>query len=218
MSRPAISLFDLDHTLFCGNSSTRFGAYLAKKRRITPFQAIGCAVDYIRHLALGMPLRDLHERAFERIFRGLSFDMIQKDVQTFLSGHWQDLIHPPAVERLKAAQQQGHHTVILSNSPQFLVRPIAERFAVDEWHATEYGVDQDRNFSEISCFIEGEDKASLVLSIAAKLGLTVGDTVAFSDSYLDLPFLTAAGQAVVVRPDRRLHQVALERKWEVLSE
>jgi len=41
-------------------------------------------------------------------------------------------------------------------------------------------------------------------------------TIAFSDSYLDLPFLLRAHIAVAVNPKGKLKKIAKQQRWEIL--
>jgi phosphoserine phosphatase len=53
--------------------------------------------------------------------------------------------------------------------------------------------------------------------LAARDGLDLEASTAYSDSDSDLPFLEAAGNPIVVNPDRALRAVAAERGWPVLE-
>ena len=53
--------------------------------------------------------------------------------------------------------------------------------------------------------------------LAAREGLDLEDSSAYSDSYTDLPMLEAVGNPVAVNPDRVLAKVAKERDWEVMQ-
>lgn len=125
-------------------------------------------------------------------------------------------MYHPAVQRLKQLQSEGVYTLILSNSPDFLVRSFALRFGVDEWGGSSYGVDKDGMLCTISNLMEGKDKAEYCLSLAARLGVLRSCLQAYSDSYLDLPFLEAAGRAIAVNPDKKLNRISQERNWEIL--
>jgi hypothetical protein len=55
----------------------------------------------------------------------------------------------------------------------------------------------------------------LIRDAAARDGLDLSESFAYSDSYTDLPMLEAVGHPVVVNPDRVLAAVARERGWMV---
>ena len=63
----------------------------------------------------------------------------------------------------------------------------------------------------------GEGKADAVRELAAREGIDLAASTAYSDSAADLPFLEAVGKPVAVNPDRRLRRIARERAWPVLE-
>jgi putative phosphoserine phosphatase / 1-acylglycerol-3-phosphate O-acyltransferase len=68
----------------------------------------------------------------------------------------------------------------------------------------------------IASIMQGEDKASRVLKGAEQLGVASSQITAYSDSIWDLPLLLAAGEAVAVRPDRKLRSIARQAEWNIL--
>lgn len=46
-------------------------------------------------------------------------------------------------------------------------------------------------------------------------GIDLRASVAYGDSINDVPMLEMVGTAIVVRPGRRLAQIAAERGWEI---
>ena len=57
----------------------------------------------------------------------------------------------------------------------------------------------------------------MLQELAARDGLDLAASTAYSDSHTDLPFLETVGHPVVVNPDRALRRVAAERGWPVLE-
>jgi phosphoserine phosphatase len=55
-----------------------------------------------------------------------------------------------------------------------------------------------------------------VRELAAREGIDLARSTAYSDSHTDLPFLEAVGHPVAVNPDRELRRLAAERGWPVL--
>jgi HAD superfamily hydrolase (TIGR01490 family) len=211
-----LSAFDLDHTLFTDNSSYRFGVYLYRQN-IIPLSSlifiIGCNFRY----RLGfLSITALHKKGFHRLFYGRPVTLVREWAKTFVEKHFDRLVYPPALAKLRHAQKAGHMTAILSSSPDFLIEQIAYRFGVDKWFATQYGIDKDHKFCMISQLMQGEDKARDLANLASELHLSKKDITAYSDSYLDLPFLLAAGNPVGVNPDRKLRAICLQNNWPVI--
>ena len=63
--------------------------------------------------------------------------------------------------------------------------------------------------------LHGPAKATAVRALAARDGLDLAASSAYSDSINDLPLLESVAYPHVVNPDRRLRSVATERNWPV---
>jgi HAD superfamily hydrolase (TIGR01490 family) len=208
------SAFDLDKTLLSKNSSFEFCRYLYASQFFSFFFVIKSVFYYIWHLYFGLTLEQLHHRVFKKLLRGIDIKTLSSHVSSFLEQELENLLYFPALERLRLAQHEGHFTMILSNSPSFLVGAIASRLQVDDWKASEYTVDKDQKLCHISHILHGEAKAFWVRKMSSLLGTSEAEITAYSDSHLDLPFLESAGVSVVVNPDSRLKKISKEKNWE----
>lgn len=65
-------------------------------------------------------------------------------------------------------------------------------------------------------FAYREGKAQAVRELAARQGIALAESYAYSDSESDLPLLRAVGNPVAVNPDAALARVARDAGWEVL--
>ncbi|MEI8366208.1 MAG: HAD-IB family hydrolase [Parachlamydiaceae bacterium] len=216
LSSQSVSAFDLDHTLFIDNAGYRFGRYLCQKKVISPFSLLFIYRSAILHRMGLLSIEQLHQQAFHRLFCGRSAAEIKSWANRFLDEHFDHILYPPAVNHLKAAQKQGHLTVIMSSSLDFLVEPIAARLNVPLWHATRYDVDKYGNFCNISSLMLGDTKASILEKLRLEQGIAVEQIYAYSDSHLDLPFLMAAGNPVGVNPNRRLLAICRKNQWPII--
>lgn len=209
-------VFDLDHTLLTANSSFRFGVYLYRQKKIPFWTLLACLNDYIRHKWGRVSIQTIHAKSFKRLFKGKALASIHQDVDKFLTETLASLLYLPVVQRLKSAQASGEKVIILSSSPDFLVREIARRLQVQEWQATTYQIDKMGNFVSISHVMEGLDKAVYIKQRADQLSIPLSSLTVYSDSYLDLPILNIAGRAIGVVPDSHLKRICLQNGWEIL--
>lgn len=214
--RDRLEVFDLDRTIVSRNCSFDFCRYLVSKKILSKLSLLYTFVYYVRHQFFGMTLLQLHRSVFKYLLKGLSFQRIDENVDPFLSEYLFSKIYPPALAKLRLAQHLGHYTLILSNSPSFLVKRIANLLNVDEWRSTEYSVDKEMKLCHITSIMQGEEKASCVQEIAAKLSIERDKITAYSDSILDLPLLLCAGKAVAVNPDRKLRRLSLKNHWTII--
>ena len=210
-----LSVFDLDHTLLSGNSSYFFGSFLYREKFFPLWKLLKCLMDYARHKYLGMSTLELHANAFKLLFKGRSLEEIEGLADRFLNNSLDALLYDPLLKRLKTAQKNGEHVLILSSSPDFLVGKIARRLDVAHWKATRYAADRLGKLAAVHV-VEGSDKAAYLKDFIGEMKLDKSDIAAYSDSYLDLPILYLAGHPVAVKPDARLKRVCRQLGWEIV--
>lgn len=211
-----VHAFDLDHTLIRANASFQFGLFLYRQGIFGALKMLHLLRYYASHKAFGTPIFDLHQRSFRALFLGRDSHEMSQHVDTFLDETLVQLWYAPAVSRLRDAQNAQHVTAIFSSSPDFLVKPIARRLGVHHWAASQYAVDHKGLFSSVDKVLEGSDKATLLHDLVRQWEITPSESIAYSDSHLDLPFLQAAGRAIVVNPDRKLKAISLQKAWEII--
>lgn len=213
---PKLAVFDLDKTLLVSNSSYEFCHYLYRHKVISLWQLLLSLNYKIRHKLSFLTLEEFHHKVFNGILQGMSLISFKKKVPDFLESFLSSSLYLPAVSELFSAQKRGDYTVILSNSPDFLVEHLAHFFQVDEWASTKYLVDKDFRLCKIAKLMEGRNKASYVSELKRRFQIPKENIAVYSDSYHDLPFLLEAGCPVAVNPDRKLLKVARLRKWSVI--
>lgn len=209
-------VFDLDRTIIADNCSLDFCRYLVGKNILPSSSLIYSLFYYVKHLFFGMSLSDLHNRVFEHLLRGKSLEQLEENVEPFLKEYLFSQIYPPVLTELRLAQHLGYYTLILSNSPSFLVGKIAQVLDVNEWRATQYAVDKEKKLCHITSIMQGEEKAACVQEIAGRLSIGKAQITAYSDSFLDLPLLLSAGKPIAVNPDRKLRRFSQQHQWSIL--
>jgi len=129
---------------------------------------------------------------------------------------------PQAIELVRAHQAAGDMVIIITATNEFVTRPIAQAFGVDELIAIELERDpQGEPTGEIRgtpSFREG--KVARVEQWLASRGLSwdrVAHSIFYSDSINDLPLLEKVHQPVATNPDQRLSAIATDRGWRILN-
>ncbi|NGX51268.1 MAG: putative hydrolase [Chlamydiae bacterium] len=211
-----ISAFDLDHTLVRTNSGLLFYRYLIERGFYRPTSIFRSFLYSLRYYFFDLSLTELHEKVFERFLKGSALSKVEEEVENFLKKDFFRFLYYPTLARLRLAQHEGHHTVILSNGPSFLVGPIAEYLGVSEWGSSVYSVDREGKFNSIDSILLGEGKASYIQKLTERFQTDLQKVTAYSDSIQDLPLLSIAGRAVVVNPNAKMKKISRERLWEVL--
>lgn len=210
-----ISAFDLDHTLLNCNSSFSFAIFLYRQGRFSLFLIALVVFFYLAHKCKILSVHNLHKVSFYFFFKGANREEIVRYVELYLEGSFSTLLFHPALKLLREAKQGGSHIAIFSSSPDFIVEAFAHRLQVDSWKGSSYLIDHLGIFTHIGVLIDGEKKARALQELTQLFPIK-GSTTAYSDSYLDLPFLMAADNAVAVMPDRRLLKVSRTLGWQIV--
>ena len=115
--------------------------------------------------------------------------------------------HPPVRARAHRAAPRGRPPVVLATTtPHHLIKPLADRLGFDHVIATRYSINEEGRFdgSISGNFVWSRGKLAAVKEWAAREGVDLAESFAYSDSIYDLPLLSAVGSPAAVNPDPRL--------------
>lgn len=220
-SKARLVLFDLDHTLLPIDSDYCWSVFTTDigwtdsqvfRQRNDDFYAHYQAGtldihDYIRFATEAVRLQG-PARAAEAHAR-------------FMREVVQPNLRPEALSLVHKHQAAGDQVVIVTATNEFVTRPIATAFGVDELIAVELERGAD---GWITGGIRGtpsfrEGKVSRVEQWLAAHGLdwSRADITFYSDSANDLPLLERVDRPIATNPDPRLRAVAQERGWRILD-
>ena len=216
-----IALFDLDHTLIPFDSDYEWNEFTIELgwRDGDAFRQANEAFfaqyrdgtlnihDYVRFAT--QAIRD--KGATESIAAHAKFM-----VATVLKG-----IKKPALDLVKSHQEAGDAVVIVTATNEFVTRPIADAFGVNELIAIDLVRNAQGEFTGdilgVPSFREGKVIRVEAWLAARNLGWQDVETTFYSDSMNDLPLLERATHPVATNPDERLRQLATQRGWRILD-
>ncbi len=181
-----------------------------------PFSLFRTLIYQIQYYFLKLDLAKLHQKVFRSFLEGQSLGYIRGEIECFLQDDFYRHLYFPAFAHLRRAQHEGHHTVIISNSPSFLVEPIAKYLGVCQWYSSQYLTDEKGALRKIGTILLGEGKAYYLRRLIQKFKTKREKVTAYSDSFIDLPFLHAAGKAIVVNPNGKMRRICREKKWDMI--
>ncbi len=216
MSKKLI-VFDLDQTFIRINSSFAFCNFLLKKQFLSLYDFLHVLGIQASYRFAGGTIEEVHHKSFNRLLKGKNQSHINTLAKEFVNAILHQYICPLIAERASEARKRNDVTLLLSSSPEFLVQPMAAANGFDYYSSTEYAIDNKNQFCKISRLVEGVEKAKFVKELSAKLGISLTNVTAYTDSIHDLPLLIAVGEPVAVFPDKKLKKLATENGWEIIE-
>jgi HAD superfamily hydrolase (TIGR01490 family) len=216
-----LALFDLDHTLLPIDSDYAWGVFtqdigwtdpvVFKERNDEFFEHYKAGTldihDYVRFATEAVRLRGPAEAALAHA----------RFMQTVI----RPAIRAEALDLVRRHRDAGELPVIVTATNEFITRPIAGEFGVEELIAVqlERGPDGWITGEIVGVPSLREGKVERLGQWLAGRGLGWGDveTTFYSDSMNDLPLLEAVDHPVATNPDGLLRAVAEKRGWRILE-
>lgn len=217
-----LALFDLDHTLIPLDSDYAWGQFTVGLGWRDADTFTRANDTFYAHYTAGT--LDIAE--YVRFATGAVREHGRQQAQEAHLRFMQEVILPalrePALSLVRAHQAAGDEVVIVTATNEFVTRPIAKAFGVDELIAIELEHDAQ---GEPTGAIRGtpsfrEGKVARVEQWLSARGLnwaSVEHSTFYSDSINDLPLLEKVHEPVATNPDARLQAIATERGWRILN-
>jgi HAD superfamily hydrolase (TIGR01490 family) len=127
-------------------------------------------------------------------------------------------IYPQVLALAYEHQDAGRRVYIATAASQELASILAQVLSLDGGIGSQFSAVEDGMYTgePTGLFIYGAGKAQAIEQLAAREGIDLSASYAYSDSESDLPMLRLVGHPVVVNPDAELYRIAREEGWEVL--
>ncbi len=216
-----LALFDLDHTLIPLDSDHAWGEYTTAIgwTDATTFKAKNDWF-YEQYKAGTLVLADYIRFSVDAaVKRGATNSIAVR--ADFIRAVIEKALKPAALALLDAHRQAGDQLVIITATNEFVTRPIADLFQVEELIAVELVKDAKGWITgEIAGTPSfGPGKVTRMTQWLAQRHLTWADVECsfYSDSINDLPLLEQVQHPVATNPDARLREIALARGWRILN-
>lgn len=215
MSSPSIAFFDVDHTLFDGNSGyytslrlVRHG--ILKKRRI-----LQAAYYSIANLFFQQNVAKIYEVAIADM-AGNSIDRILSIGRECFDQDIQLKLFDEGIELVREHQQQGDKVVLLTAGPYMTIKILHDFLKTDEAYTMGPeivdGILTNKLMLPI-CHAEG--KLHFAELASQKFKVPLSECFFYTDDHSDLPLLEKVGKPNVVNPTHILKKTALSRGWPI---
>ena len=220
-----LALFDLDHTLLPIDSDYSWGVFTTTIGWTDPVDFARRNDEFFAHYKAGtLDIHDYVRFATEAVRRQGAVNA-QAAHALFMRSVVEPAITDQALALVRSHQAAGDALVIVTATNEFVTRPIAQAFGVDELIAVELERDHAPGGSGwITGEIMGvpsarEGKVSRVEQWLAKrkLGWIDVESTFYTDSINDLSLLEKVTHPVATNPDDRLRALAHERGWRILE-
>jgi HAD superfamily hydrolase (TIGR01490 family) len=150
---------------------------------------------------------------------GMRCTEVERLAHAFVTERLVPLLRERLHERIACHRAAGDHVLLMTGSPEFLARPLAQAIAADSWIATSCAHEDGIYLASVpTCHPFGGEKLRLAQDAARRLGFSLAEGMAYADTGEDIELLAAVGDAVAVAPDRMLAKRARSEGWEIISE
>jgi HAD superfamily hydrolase (TIGR01490 family) len=215
----AAAYFALDRTLMEGSSAFQFGRAAYKAGLLSRRQLLSDAWANVRFRLRGstdegtLALRDRISASLAGT-RVRDLERLGPDVLARVLPR----LYPQVLALAYEHQDAGRRVYIATAASNELADVLARVLALDGGIGSQFSSVRDGVFTgePAGLFIYGAGKARAIEQLAAKEGIDLRQSYAYSDSASDLPMLRLVGHPVAVNPDAELLSVAREQGWEVL--
>ncbi len=202
-----------------GSSAFQFGRAAYKAGLIHRRQLITDAWANVRFRLRGSTDADTHALR-DRISKSLEGTRV-KDLERLAADVLAGVlprIYPQMLALAHEHQDAGRRVYIVTAASQELAEMLAGVLALDGAIGSQFSEVRDGVYTgrPEGLFIYRSEKALAIEQLAAREGIDLEASYAYSDSESDLPMLGVVGHPVAVNPDHELARVARERGWQIL--
>jgi len=209
------AFFDLDQTLLAGFSATAFVRERLLSGRMSPREL---AESFLGALSFGLGRTGFSGfmSATTAAYRGLAEQVLEEIGQEVYEKHLATAIYPESRAIVRAHQEMGHTVAMVSSATRYQADPFARELEIDHVLCTRLEVENGVFTGRVekpTCW--GEGKRTYASDLAHQHDVDLSQSYFYTDSHEDLPLLDAVGHPRPLNPNRRLAQVAKERRWPV---
>jgi HAD superfamily hydrolase (TIGR01490 family) len=220
-----LTLFDLDHTLLPLDSDYAWGEFTTQIGWTDPVEFKQRNDEFFAQYKKGeLQISEYVRFATAAIKRKGATESIAAHAR-FMSATIQPAIKKAATDLVAKHRAAGDHIVIVTATNEFVTRPIATAFGIDELIAVQLEKDETEGGTGwITGEIKGvpsahEGKVTRVEAWLSAKNLSWQDvyTTFYTDSINDIALMEKVNVPIATNPDARLRAVAVERGWRILE-
>ena len=214
------AFYDVDGTLIRINIVHSFAYYAARKPSLVEaaWQTASTIASLPVFWAADKVSRKWFNELFYRSYAGDSEDRLVTLAEELFEDVIKPNIFPRTFDLIDESRRAGCRQVLITGALDFTLAPLARYLEVDDFIANRLEFKDGYATGKLSKpFVGGATKATIMRDYAARHGIDLSASWAYTDSYSDVPMLTSVGRPTAVNPDLRLRSVARSYDWPVLD-
>ena len=212
-----LAVFDLDRTIILNTSAEVQLIHFLRSKRLLPWtNFVHSLWGFLRQLPHGMEQVILRKSVY---LMGLK----EKDVLSVLPEFFEKLIKPRLSPKMgayiKRFRTEGHETVLLSGSLDFIVDFLAPRLGIQSCIGSKMEVKNGVYTGGIvGTHPYGHGKVKALNDYLKGRRIDFSRSFAFGDSWADVPLMSLFGYPLAVNPGLLLRQHARRKKWTIIDD
>jgi len=217
----SLALFDLDHTLIPIDSDQSWGRFTTDVGVTDAQEFLRTNEAFYQDYCCG----ELDIAAYVRFTTQAARLMGPQKANALRERYLHEVIKPQirseALELVHSHREKGDHLMIVTATNEWITRPIAALFGINDLIAVELQTDESGWITgEIKGIPSlGEGKLKRVEQWLKAQGLSMSEVQAtfYSDSINDAPLMSSVKYPVATNPDEHLKALAIEKSWPILD-
>lgn len=213
----SVVIFDLDGTITRYDTYVRFLLYVLYRQPWKLVRLPGLAIDVLRYKSGRQTNSWLKVRFLAALLAGQEREQLDRWAGDFAHRVYSSGTYEDAITFIKKHQKLNHVTVLLSASFDLYVNPLGKLLGFEHIICTETAWQDNKLENRLAgenCY--GEEKTRRIYEWQQNNpGSRI--TLAYADHATDFPLLKSAERGIVVNPDYKLRQKALENNLEIIN-
>lgn len=212
------AFFDVDNTLMKGASLFHVARKMYQKKAFRLRDVTGFAWKQAKFILRGENMNDVHsvQDSAQKIAAGIRVDFIAQLGQEVYDEMIASKIWPGTKALTQEHLSSGRQVWLVTATPIEVAQVIADRLKLTGALGTVAENDGVLYTGKlVGEILHGPAKARAIVALAERENLELSHCWAYSDSYNDIPLLTAVGNPVAINPDAKLRRHARDNNWPI---
>lgn len=201
------AFFDVDGTIYRDSLLIEHFKLMIKKGYLSMDAWTGSVKDNFEKWSTREGDYDTYmEDLVNKYVEGISKVDIDKVIElaTEVINNKADKMYRYTKKRIQAHKELGHKIILISGSPDFLIKKMATKLNADDYTATIYVKNNDRYTGEQIPMWDSNSKNKAIMHYVKKYNLNLAECFAYGDTSGDLSMLNLVGHPFAINPAKKL--------------